>query len=213
MAKKIVIINYGVGNLYSIRKAVALYYSDVTITDDPNIILGANSIILPGVGSFRAGMDGLKKSRLSGVIKKFALSGKPVLGICLGAQLLMSYGYEFGKNKGLDLISGTVENMHDLKISSKIPHIGWNKVNLLGPEDSLFSSVKLPADFYFVHSYYLRPSNKKSILSQTAYGGKQFCSAVQKGNIFGVQFHPEKSGKNGLKIIENFVRLSNKITT
>lgn len=205
----IAIIDYGVGNLYSLKKACAKFSDKVVITDDPIVIESANAVILPGVGAFRAGMDGLRKRDLIKVVKKFAASGKPMLGICLGAQLMLEKGYEFGKFDGLGLIPGKVEMFPKLK-NAKIPQIGWNNISVKGKAKSvkLLNSVKDDSYVYFVHSYILKPAKKSNILAETTYGGHKFCSAIKSGNIYGTQFHPEKSSKVGLAIIKNFIKLS-----
>src|SRR3989344_1636164 len=189
---KIVIIDYGVGNLYSLRKACAMFTDKVMITEDPSTIELADAIILPGVGAFRAGMDGLTKRGLVKVVKKFAASGKPILGICLGAQLMLEKGYEFGKFKGLGLIPGKVVMFPKLK-NAKVPQIGWNKIKF-SKNNNLFNSLRSEPYVYFVHSYVLKPTKQNSILAETVYGSHKFCSAVKSGNIYGTQFHPEKSG-------------------
>ena len=203
---KIVIIDYGVGNLYSLRKACAMFTDKVMITEDPSTIELADAIILPGVGAFRAGMDGLTKRGLVKVVIKFAASGKPILGICLGAQLMLEKGYEFGKFKGLGLIPGKVVMFPKLK-NAKVPQIGWNKIKF-SKNNNLFNSLRSEPYVYFVHSYVLKPTKQNSILAETVYGSHKFCSAVKSGNIYGTQFHPEKSGAAGLKIIENFIKLA-----
>lgn len=206
--KNIAIVDYGVGNLHSLVKALSCFGQNVFITEDADEIRTADAVILPGVGSFRSGMEGLKIRDLVNVVKDFSKTGKPILGICLGAQLLMSEGYEFGKLKGLNIIPGKVVPFG--KIKEKVPHIGWNEiypVAKMGWNKTLLQSIKSNADVYFVHSYVFKPRNRKSVLALTKYGNFEFCSAIKKGNIYGCQFHPEKSGKMGLEIIQNFVDL------
>ena len=208
--KKIGIVDYGVGNLYSLRKALREFIDDVVIVENTEEINRLDALVLPGVGSFEAGIEGIKARGLEGEIKKFAEKGKPILGICLGAQLLLSKGYEFGEFRGLDIISGKVVKFPGLKMGIKIPHIGWNKITLSNstkPEGDILNSIGKDPYVYFVHSYILEPIDKKAILTTTIYGGYQFCSTVQKGNVYGFQFHPEKSGQVGLRIIKNFVNL------
>jgi imidazole glycerol-phosphate synthase subunit HisH len=204
--KTIAIVDYGVGNLYSIHKALENLGCNAFITEESETISAANAIVLPGVGSFRSGMDGLKLRSLIYAIKDFAKTGKPILGICLGAQLLLSRGFEFGSFKGLDIIPGEVIGFP--KLDGKIPHIGWNEIfSTKSWSNSIFSSIKQRSDVYFVHSYILRPDKKSHILTSTTYCGYNFCSAIRKDNIYGCQFHPEKSGQVGLKIIKNFINL------
>lgn len=206
--RKIVIVDYGVGNLYSLKKAVDKFCRNVIISDESEVISLSDAIILPGVGSFQAGINGLKIRNLTKTLKNFAKQNKPILGICLGAQLLLSKGYEFGTFNGLNIVPGKVTKFTKLK--EKIPHIGWN--GILPPfnnawKKTILSSVKKNSDLYFVHSYILQPEKEGDILSLTKYGNRTFCSAIKRKNIYGCQFHPEKSGKVGLKIIENFVNL------
>lgn len=213
MAKKnkaIAILDYGVGNLYSLKKAVDNFTNNVFITEDPDKISSADAVILPGVGSFEAGMEGLKIRNLVEPVKKFALTGKPMLGICLGAQLLLNKGYEFGVFNGLGIIPGKVVKFPKLK-KERIPHIGWNEILALKAgnwKKTVLDSVEPNSNLYFVHSYILQPAKKDNTLALANYGGYEFCSAIRKGNVYGCQFHPEKSGKVGLKIIENFINLT-----
>lgn len=207
--RTIAIIDYGVGNLYSIKKAISSFGINVFITEDADKIALADAVVLPGVGSFEAGMEGLKIRNLIGSVKKFSKTGKPMLGICLGAQLLLDRGYEFGSFDGLGIIPGKVVKFPKLK-NGRIPHIGWNEIFSLKNvswKKTVLESVKSNSDVYFVHSYILQPNKKEDILALANYDGYEFCSAIKKGNIYGCQFHPEKSGKVGLKIIENFVNL------
>lgn len=206
--KNIAIIDYGVGNLHSLIKAFNNFGQNAFITEEADDIKSANAIVLPGVGAFKSGMEGLIIRDLVNTVKDFSKTGKPILGICLGAQLLMSKGYEFGTFDGLDIIRGEVEIFK--KIKDKIPHIGWNEA--FSPKEvswskTILRSIKQYSDLYFVHSYLLKPKNKKNILSLTKYGGLEFCSAIYKDNVYGCQFHPEKSGEVGLKIIKNFINL------
>lgn len=205
---KITVVDYGVGNLHSVIKAFNHFGENPSISEEAEEIFKSDAIILPGVGSFKAGIEGLKIRKLDKAIKDFAKTNKPILGICLGAQLLMSRGHEFGTFDGLDIIPGQVEVFK--KIEDKIPHIGWNEVVM--PKEAswnktILRSIKQHSDLYFVHSYFLKPKNKKNILSLTKYGGLEFCSAIYKDNIYGCQFHPEKSGETGLRIIKNFINL------
>ena len=203
---KVVIVDYGVGNLYSLRKACAKFTENAVVSEDSDVISSADAVILPGVGAFKTGMEGLKKRNLVKVVKKFAASGKPILGICLGAQLMLEKGYEFGEFDGLGLIPGKVVLFSRIK-NAKIPQIGWNKLKFY-KKSRLFDSLKSESYVYFVHSYILKPANQSNILAETSYGGYEFCSVIKNGNAYGTQFHPEKSGVAGLKIIENFIKLA-----
>lgn len=207
---RIVIVDYGVGNLYSLIRAFKFFGIEVIVTEDAETLNRADGIVLPGVGSFEAGMRGLKIRGLEKKLFDIAESNKPMLGICLGAQIMLTQGHEFGIFKGLDIIKGKVIHFPGLADNEKIPHVGWNTI-LPYKEDSwpgtILNSFNKNDQVYFVHSYILEPESKENILALSTYGGYTFCSAVKKGNIYGCQFHPEKSGQVGLKIIENFINL------
>lgn len=207
---KIVIIDYGVGNLHSLSRAFNYFNIKPVISEDAKIIEEADGVILPGVGSFQAGMRGLELRGLTETVKKIARGNKPILGICLGAQLLLTKGHEFGVFNGLDIIKGEVVKFSDLEKGEKIPQIGWNKIYPLDKNKwagTILNSVKENDQVYFVHSYILKPDLEENVLSATIYGGRKFCSSVKQGNVYGCQFHPEKSGPVGLKIIENFINI------
>ena len=203
----ITIIDYGMGNLRSVQKAFEKYCSNVVVSSSPKDIIKADKIILPGVGAFRVAMDELKKRDLIEPIKDSIEKGKPFLGICLGLQLLFSESEEGEKIKGLDIIKGKVKRFKE-KNGLKIPHMGWNRVKLkvksLGFK--VMDGVENGSYMYFVHSYYAAPEDKNVILCETDYGGN-FTSGICRGNVYGFQFHPEKSQSLGLKIVENFVKL------
>lgn len=207
---KIAIVDYGVGNLYSLIRAFEFFGTQTTVTEDAEVLKEADAIILPGVGSFQAGMRGLKVRELIETIKEIAESGKPMLGICLGAQLMLSEGHEFGIFEGLGIIEGKVVRFPNLDNNEKVPHVGWNTVSPFkneGWEKTILDSFDPKSNFYFVHSYILEPESEKNIFALTEYGGHTFCSIIKKGNIYGCQFHPEKSGEIGLKLINNFINL------
>ena len=208
--KSIVIVDYGVGNLQSLKKAFAHFGVEAKISEDANEIQKADALALPGVGSFEAGMRGLMARGLTSAVRTFTETGKPMLGICLGAQLLLSRGHEFGVHEGLDIIPGEVVRLPKLAGNEKIPQVGWNTV--LRPsgvawDGTIFDSLQKEPEVYFVHSYILKPEKSEHILGTTVYGGHTFCSAIRKEQVYGVQFHPEKSGKAGLELIRNFVKL------
>jgi len=203
---KIRIIDYGVGNLHSALKAFKLYCDDCEMTEDKCEILEADGIVLPGVGSFVAGMRGIAERGLADTIKEVHAQDTPIIGICLGAQLLLSKSEEFGTHEGLNLIPGTVE--HFPEIGQRIPHIGWNEIVEDRPwKETILDGVGSAPEMYFVHSFYMKPPSKDHSLASTQYGDFKFTSAVQNGSTYGCQFHPEKSGETGLKIVENFMRL------
>ena len=204
---QILIIDYGLGNLNSVARGVAATGGKPLISQNPKDLLDAKKVILPGVGAFAAGMEGLKKRKLVKPILEYVKSGRELLGLCLGMQLLLNSSEEFGNHQGLGLISGTVKRIKPAnKNIFKIPHIGWN--SLIKPKGKSWVGTILGdvADgdmVYFVHSY-APPVNKNS-LAQTEYGGIVFCSVVAKDNVTGTQFHPEKSGAIGQKILKRFV--------
>jgi glutamine amidotransferase len=209
--KNIVVIDYGIGNVKSMVNALENIGEKVLLTNNERDIMYADAVILPGVGAFKHGMDNLTQRGLVEVIHNFVTSGKPFLGVCLGMQMLMEESEEFGICKGLGLIEGTVK-MIPLAINSnaKLPHVSWNE--LIVPSENRWNntilSTTLPkTDMYFVHSFAAIPKNNSDILANCNYGDITFCAAVNKNNIYGTQFHPEKSGVSGLSILENFIKL------
>jgi imidazole glycerol-phosphate synthase subunit HisH len=206
---KIAIIDYGVGNLHSIVRAFNHFGEEPIITEDVDTLKSADAVVLPGVGSFEAGMRGLEVRGLVDTVKEIAESGKPMLGICLGAQLLLSEGHEFGVFQGLGVIPGKVVHFPTLAENEKVPHIGWNNIfpHRSSWQGTILDSTGKDDQVYFVHSFILEPESEENIFALTEYGGHKFCSAVKKGNIYGCQFHPEKSGQVGLKIFDNFIKL------
>ncbi len=200
----IVIIDYGMGNLASVLKAALLYRKDTIISADPSEILNAERVILPGVGGFGDGMQSLNQSGIGAVLHQLAGRGTPILGICLGMQLLGSSSEESVGVEGLKLIDFKVERFDD-SLDIKIPHVGWNNVTPENATHPLFQEVPVSSDFYFVHSYHVNPQIQESnILARSGYGNDFVC-AVQQGSVYGVQFHPEKSQKPGLRLLQNFL--------
>lgn len=197
----IAIINYGLGNLHSVQKAVAYVGGDAVVTEDAEQILNARKIILPGVGAFADGMAGLDSRGLVHVVKEAAALNKPLLGICLGMQLLFDVSEEKGEHQGLGLLPGRVVPF--IQPGIKVPQIGWNQVEISKPS-CLVDEIRDGDYFYFNHGYYCVPDDVKDVLTFTVYGVR-FASSVERGNVFGVQFHPEKSQKTGLQILKNFV--------
>jgi len=197
----ITIINCGVGNFQSITNSFKYLGKEAKVSDNPQDIKKAEKIVLIGVGNFGEAVRNLKKKKLDFLIRKEILRGKPFLGICLGMQLLFERSQENPKMRGLAIFKGKC-----LKFKKeKVPQIGWNKV-LIKRKTDVFKKIKNRSFFYFMHSFYVEPASKKLIIATTKYG-KNFCSAVNLKNIFGVQFHPEKSGKSGLQILKNFIEL------
>lgn len=192
------IIDYGVGNLRSVQKACEYMDMNAVITADPEVIGGSSHIILPGVGAFSEAMNQLREKDLIKVIEHAIQSGKPFLGICLGMQLLFEISYENGINNGLGILPGEVVHLSD---RVKVPHMGWNSLRIT--DHPLFHGVMQGAYVYFVHSYYVKTHQKDIIIASTHYD-IEFTVAVAKQNIFGMQFHPEKSGNTGLQILKNF---------
>ena len=197
----ITVVDYGMGNLRSVAKALEKVGFDVKVSSNPQDIKDAKGIVVPGVGAFGDAIHNLERFGLLDEVVKAVEEGKPYLGICLGLQILFEYGYEFGEHEGLGLLKGKVIRFEN-KEGYKVPHMGWNQV-WVKQKEGLFSDIKEGEYFYFVHSFYAVPSEEKDIASITDYS-VDFCSAVQKDNIWAVQFHPEKSQKAGLKLLENF---------
>ena len=200
---KIVIIDYNSGNIDSVKSAVNYHGYDCKISKNYIDIKNAKKIILPGQGSFLNGMQNIVQCGLYDLIRNKALNENvPILGICLGMQILATKGFENGEQKGLDLIPGVVKKMNIKKF--KLPHIGWNNVNILN-QNPILENIKQNTDFYFVHSYEYLCENPNNILLTTEYE-KTFTSGVFNKNIYGLQFHPEKSLTAGLTIIKNFLK-------
>ncbi len=202
----IAIINYGVGNLFSLKSSLAYLGLDTTVTADSKVIESADRIILPGVGAFADAKAKLEATGLVPLIKAEAESGKPLLGICLGMQMLFDKSLEYGTHEGLGLIHGTVAPITaDLQTELKVPHMGWNALHFTRPDDPLFRYIKEGDHVYYVHSYYAKECAADTIA--TSEYGVRVTGAVGKGKIYGTQFHPEKSGKVGLAILSAFAEL------
>lgn len=202
MKKEIILIDAGTGNLRSVQKALENVGATVTRTDDPQAVLSASKVVLPGVGAFGDFMSGLRARNLEGAVKAVAARGVPLLGICVGMQALFEVSEEMGTHAGLGLLRGRVLRFAD-NLSVKIPHTGWNQLEARQGAP-LFNQIKAGAYVYFNHSYYCQPEDLSDITAEVDYGIRYAC-AVQRGNIFGVQFHPEKSQAVGLQILKNFV--------
>lgn len=199
----IAIIDYGVGNLFSLRSSLAAIGADAVVTGNIQEIRNAEKIILPGVGAFGDAAGKLEKTGLAKVVKEEAEGGKPILGICLGMQLLFDKSYEYGEHDGLGLIHGEIRPIEEvIPRGYKIPHIGWNALNFKGEKSRIFKYINDGDFVYFVHSYYGTKCEKN--VTATAEYGVPLTASVEKDNVFGCQFHPEKSGKVGLNILRAF---------
>jgi len=207
----IIVIDYGMGNLKSIQRGLEKVGATVKLSSDPEVVSKADRLVLPGVGAFEAGMHGLKKYGLVDAIYRFVGTGNPLLGICLGMQMFLDKSEEYGDHQGLGLIHGIVKKIpksdqEDFK--RKIPHIGWAALHYSTNEkwqDSCLEEVKDGESFYFVHSYMVVPDKKEHILAECKDESLTVTAAVKKDNITGLQFHPEKSGEIGLKVLKSFV--------
>lgn len=199
------IVDYGVGNLFSLKCSLAAIGEEVTVTGDPQALRRSGKLILPGVGAFQDAADKLRSTGLDALIREEAARGKPILGICLGTQLLFEKSYEFGEHRGLGLIPGTVVPMAGfIPEALKIPHIGWNALRLR-KESPLFRYIQDGDFVYFVHSFFAAQCDSY-VIADTEYG-QTLTAAVQKENVYGCQFHPEKSGNVGLNILRAFAQL------
>ena len=202
----IAIVDYGVGNLFSLKCSFKSIGADVCVTSDPEEIAKADRIILPGVGAFEDAAKKLADSGLDKVLKSEAAKGKPLLGICLGMQMLFEKSYEYGEHKGLGFIEGSVKPIRDVVSAElKIPHIGWNALHFGDNKDELFKYINEGDCVYFVHSYY-GADCEKSVIASTEYEA-ELTAAVRNKNVCGVQFHPEKSGNVGLAILKAFCEM------
>jgi glutamine amidotransferase len=203
----VLIIDYGMCNLGSIRRSVELCDVDVVVSSSPSELDECSAIILPGVGSFGDGMKNLREEGWLDILRDTVLNVKiPILGICLGMQLLSSKGYEGGEHEGLGFIDGEVKLLKSSDVKERIPHMGWNEVEYKTPSP-LFEGIKCNTDFYFVHSYHFVCSDDKDVVTQTPYCGG-ITSTVGRDNIYGVQFHPEKSSRAGMQLLKNFFEIA-----
>jgi len=202
----IAVIDYKVGNLRSVEKALHFIGYDAQVSSDRDFILNSDAVILPGVGAFADAMDNLEKQGLIDLIHSVIESGKPFLGICLGMQLLFEWSEEGGDNvQGLNILKGAIRQLpQDMNL--KVPHMGWNLLHIKG-NSPLFEGLSRTPYVYFVHSYYLDTPDEDIVIARTSYG-ITFPVAVQKGNVFATQFHPEKSGEVGLEMLRNFTKVA-----
>jgi imidazole glycerol-phosphate synthase subunit HisH len=203
---KVAIVNYGLGNINSIKNAVYFGQKNIALNlvDDPDQLIHYDKVILPGVGAFEDAMRLIRDKNFDEALIEVRNSGKFILGICLGMQLLATRSYEFGEHEGLNFIEGEVRKF-DSETDFRIPHTGWNNVKFKAGE-KLFNNIESNSDFYFVHSYYFNCKNESYSIGITDYIN-DFSSAIKKDNVFGTQFHPEKSQRDGLQLINNFLKL------
>ncbi|MFA5158931.1 MAG: imidazole glycerol phosphate synthase subunit HisH [Candidatus Omnitrophota bacterium] len=212
--KSVAIIDYGLGNIFSVKHACEYCGMKALVTNAPRDIQNASAIILPGVGAFGKALADLKAFDLEGVLIEEIKKGKPFIGICLGMQLLMTQSHEFGQHKGLDIITGSVLPLREkfgTAQNLKVPHIGWNAIFSEEKHDrwgnTLLSGIPQGTSMYFVHSFYCAPENNELVLSRTEYGGFRFATAIQSDNVYGFQFHPERSGASGIAIYQNLSKM------
>ena len=209
---RIAIVDFALGNLYSVRSACARAGAEALTTSDPREIERADAVILPGVGAFGDAMDALRRLDLVAPLRDAVASGKPLMGVCLGIQLLLGESSEFGRHEGLGLVAGKVvpfDHPREGDRELKVPQICWNRIRPpAGPESwrgTPLDGIAPGESMYFIHSYFAKPDDAGVVLSTTRYGHIEFCSSLKRGNVFACQFHPERSGQAGLKVYQNFV--------
>ena len=203
--KDLILIDAGTGNLRSVQKALEAVSASVRRTDDPKEVLSGSRVVLPGVGAFGDFMSGLRAKGLDDAVKEIANRGTPLLGICVGMQALFEIGEEMGDHAGLGLLRGTVVRFSD-SLPVKVPHTGWNHLEVRNPA-LLFDRIDEGSYVYFNHSYYCQANDPADVIAETSYDVRYAC-AVRRDNIYGVQFHPEKSQAVGLRLLQNFVEAS-----
>lgn len=199
-----VIIDYGMGNLRSVEKAVEAVGGRPLISGNPETVRQAERLILPGVGAFGDAMENLRRDGMDRAIRDAVSAGKPLLGLCLGLQLLFTESDEFGTHEGLNLIPGKVRKFQDPGL--RVPHVGWNQIEGSQP-NSLLKGIPEGSYFYFVHSFFVEPDRTEDILRWTEYG-RRFCSIAYRGKVWGAQFHPEKSQDSGKRLLQNFLEIT-----
>ncbi len=201
---QVVLIDAGSGNLHSVRKALTRVGARVRVTRDPDDVRRGQRLVLPGVGAFGDFMRGLREPGLEDAIREAVQRGVPMLGICVGMQALFEWGYEMGTHRGLGLLPGDVVRFPD-DVGEKVPHTGWNQIHPVRPSP-LLEGIPAGAYVFFNHAYYCRPATDDVVVARTDFGRLEYVSMVQRGALFGVQFHPEKSQRVGLRLLANFLR-------
>ncbi|NPA30801.1 MAG: imidazole glycerol phosphate synthase subunit HisH [Chloroflexi bacterium] len=205
-APQVVLIDAGSGNLHSVRKALTRVGARVVVTQDPEVVRRAPRLVLPGVGAFGDFMQGLRTPGLDQAVTEAVARGVPMLGICVGMQALFEVGHEMGTHRGLGLLPGEVVRF-PADVGEKVPHTGWNQIHPLRPSP-LLEGIPPGAYVFFNHSYYCRPAQEEVVVARTDFGRLNYASMVQRGPLFGVQFHPEKSQRVGLRLLTNFLRFA-----
>jgi glutamine amidotransferase len=215
MSQTVTIVDYGLGNIFSVSRAIEHFGAEVLLTDRPSKVLEAERLILPGVGAFANGMQGLRDRGLVEPLREYAKNDRPFLGICLGMQMMVSESEEFGRHEGLGIIPGKVTAIRGADASGtpvKVPHIGWSALARPGTRPgwggTILAGTAEKTSAYFVHSFTVVPDREEDRLADTWYGDCRVSAAIQRGSVSGCQFHPEKSGPNGLRIIRNFLGLA-----
>jgi len=218
MNKNVTLIDYGIGNLLSVARAFEYCGASVKLASTPAEIESAQRLVLPGVGAFADGMQGLRKRGLIASIQRYAASGRPLMGICLGMQLLASTSEEFGGHEGLNIIPGVVKAVPRVSVDGatlRIPHIGWSSLQRpthTAWQDTILANTASDSSVYLVHSFAMTPDDESHLLAYCVYGGHMISAVVMREKIYGCQFHPEKSGENGLKIIQAFLFQENSVS-
>lgn len=214
MSAQVVIVDYGIGNLFSVRRAFEHCGVTVTVSSDPKILTAAPRLVLPGVGAFADGMQGLVERGLNTTIIEYAESGRPLLGICLGMQMLATLSEEFGLHAGLGIVPGRVMLIPSTDPQGrkvKVPNVGWSDLQSKSPQkdwpESILDGIIPGGSVYLTHSFAVTPSDANHLLAYCNYNGNEVTTAIRNRNVYGVQFHPEKSGPVGLKIISNFAKV------
>lgn len=209
--KTAIVVDYGLGNLASVARALKHVGVEPVVSAEPGVVLKAERLIVPGVGAFGTAMRNLQERRLVDPLKTYAATGRPLFGLCLGMQLLMEESDELGRHAGLAIVPGRVARLpEDPQRRSKVPHIGWSALEPARADwnGSVLENAKPGDALYFVHSYYVLPSDPSDVVANTVYAGFRYCAVLAHGNLMGCQAHPEKSGEVGLGILANFARMA-----